>query len=93
MLFFIRYTDKPGAAAIRAANRQAHLDYVIGRYGEATKLAGPTLAADGETMEGSVLILDLPDRAAAEVFVAEDPYTRAGLFESTVIRPFRKAIG
>ena len=30
------------------------------------------------------------NRAAAEAFVADDPYAKAGLFESVTIRPWRK---
>ena len=38
---------------------------------------------------GSLLIVDVEDRAAAEGFAAGDPYAKAGLFESTVIRAYR----
>jgi hypothetical protein len=31
----------------------------------------------------------MPDRAAAETFIMADPYAKAGLFESVVIRPMR----
>ena len=37
-----------------------------------------------------LLILDLPDRAAADAFAAGDPYAKAGLFESVTIHPWRK---
>ena len=33
------------------------------------------------TMNGSLIILDLADRAEADAFVANDPYAKAGLFE------------
>jgi uncharacterized protein YciI len=38
---------------------------------------------------GSLLVVDVADRRAAETFAAGDPYAQAGLFESVVIRPFR----
>lgn len=41
-------------------------------------------------MIGSLLVLDFPDRKAAEVFAANDPYAKAGLFQSVTITPFRK---
>ena len=41
---------------------------------------------------GTMIVIDLPDRAAAEAFAAGDPYAKAGLFESTIIRPFRPGI-
>jgi uncharacterized protein YciI len=38
---------------------------------------------------GSMLVVEAADRAEAEAFAAADPYAKAGLFESVVIRPFR----
>jgi uncharacterized protein YciI len=32
----------------------------------------------------------MPDRAAVDRFLAADPYTKAGLFQSVTVRPFRK---
>ena len=52
--------------------------------------AGAMLDLDGKPC-GSILIIDAPDRAAAEGFAAADPYAKAGLFESTVLRGFRTA--
>ncbi|KIN65779.1 YciL protein [Sulfitobacter noctilucae] len=37
-------------------------------------------------MCGSMLVLDLPDMAAAEAWAAEDPYAKAGLFETVTLR-------
>jgi uncharacterized protein YciI len=89
MLFVIHCIDKPGAAEVRAANRTAHLGYLT-TYDEKVFAAGPTLSEDGETMTGSLLILDFEDRAEAEAFVAGDPYTMAELFESVTIQPWKK---
>ena len=58
--------------------------------------AGPTLTEDGngvgDGMTGSVFIIDFPDRSGADDFCVHDPYQKAGLFESTVIKPFRKVV-
>ena len=43
-------------------------------------------------MIGSLLIIDFPDRAAADSFAAGDPYGRAGLFASVRVSPWRKVI-
>jgi uncharacterized protein YciI len=37
-------------------------------------------------MRGSLLILDVPDRTAAEGWAAGDPYAKAGLFGRVEIR-------
>ena len=38
---------------------------------------------------GSLLMIDVEDAAAAAGFAEADPYAKAGLFESVVIRPYR----
>lgn len=91
MLFAIFCTDKPDAAAIRAATRPAHLDYV-GNVMDQVVLAGPTLSDDGQAMTGSLLIMDFADLAAARDFAANDPYNQAGLFESVIVRPWKQVL-
>jgi uncharacterized protein YciI len=36
--------------------------------------------------------MEFPDRAAAEAFAAGDPYRKAGLFESVIIRRWKKVL-
>ncbi|VBB68939.1 YCII-related domain protein [invertebrate metagenome] len=55
-------------------------------------LLGPLLAADGTGMVGSLIVIDLPDLAAIEIFLAQDPYSQAGLFESVMVHPFRQVL-
>lgn len=90
MLFYIRCVDKPGSQALRQANRDAHLAYIRAHYADRIVAAGPTLTDDLEGMNGSVFLIDLPDRAAAEEMTRNDPYALAGLFESVIIRPFKQ---
>ena len=87
MLFAILCTDKPDSAALRAATRPAHLDY-LKSHADRLVLAGPILDADG-TPRGSLLVVDLADRAAAEALAAGDPYVAAGLFRNTEINAYR----
>jgi uncharacterized protein len=89
MHFHFLCKDKPDSLKIRLDTRTAHLDYLQG-FGKAVVAAGPLLADDGQTMTGSVLILELADRAAAEAFAKNDPYAKAGLFASVTITPWRK---
>lgn len=91
MLFAITCLDKPDSLELRLANRAAHLEYSRGNT-DKMLVGGPLLADDGQTMIGSLLIIDLPDRAAAEALMANDPYTRAGLFDSITIRPYKKVL-
>ena len=82
--------DKPGSLALRVANRDAHLAY-IAQTGVVVQ-AGPFLG-DDEGMIGSLLILDVADRAAAADWGANDPYFKAGLFESVQIHRWKKVVG
>jgi uncharacterized protein YciI len=90
MHFLLLCEDKPGALPVRLANRDAHLAYV--RETGIVRIAGPTLGEDG-AMTGSMLVIEVADRAAAEAFAANDPYAKAGLFQSVAIRPWKWVIG
>ncbi len=90
-LFALLCTDKPGALPVRVANREAHLAYLDADPGR-VKLAGPRLDAAGE-MIGSIIVLEVEDLAAARAFAADDPYAKAGLFDSVLIDGFRAARG
>ncbi|MGI1662209.1 YciI family protein [Palleronia sp. KMU-117] len=90
MLYALIALDKPGALPIRQENRAAHLAYIDATGCVAQ--AGPFLNDAGE-MVGSLIILDLPDMAAAEAWAAGDPYGKAGLFDSVTIRPWKRVIG
>ncbi|MBB2205107.1 YciI family protein [Gluconacetobacter takamatsuzukensis] len=87
MLFAIICTDKPGALETRIATRPQHLAY-LQAYQDRIIEGGPLMGADGRPC-GSMLLIDVEDRATAEGFAASDPYARADVFESVVIRPFR----
>lgn len=79
--------DSAAGPAIRAdrAIMDAHWAYELAN--RHVILAGGSLRADdGITKTGSFLLLDVPDRAAAEAFFAADPATRAGLRGPTTIR-------
>ena len=89
MLYVIFCTDKADHAHIRAATRPDHLDYLAG-HEDRFVAVGPTLTDDGEGMNGSLLVVDFPDREAADDFAANDPYAKAGLFETVVIRPWKQ---
>ena len=87
MLFAIVCTDRPGSLDLRLATRPTHVAYLT-MYAARVVHGGPMLDLDGRPC-GSLLIVDVEDMAAAEGFAASDPYAKAGLFESTVIRGFR----
>lgn len=90
MLVALIATDKPGHLQTRLDTRPDHVAYL--KSSDAVQQAGPVLDAAGE-MAGSLIILDVPDMAAAEDWAANDPYAKAGLFESVVLKPWNRVIG
>jgi uncharacterized protein len=89
MLFTIVCTDRPGSLDRRLATRPTHLAY-LETYQAKLAYAGALIDIDGRPC-GSLLMIDVADRAEAEGFAAGDPYAKADLFESVIIRPFRPA--
>jgi uncharacterized protein YciI len=92
VLFVIHGIDKPGHAAVRAEARQRHLDHVARHAGHVV-VGGPTVDDSGESMNGSVLVVDFPDRASAQAFLDADPYVEAGLFETVTLTRWRQSLG
>jgi uncharacterized protein YciI len=88
MLFVLMCTDKPKSLDLRLASRAAHLAY-LETYASRIIQAGPLLDADGRAA-GSLLIIDVAGPAEAAGFADADPYAKAGLFESVVIRGYRQ---
>jgi uncharacterized protein YciI len=89
MLYAVYATDKPGSQAIRMTHRPAHLAHAK-EWIEHVVMGGPLLGDDHQTMVGSLVIFDLPDRASVDRYLEGDPYVKAGLFESVIVRAYKK---
>jgi uncharacterized protein len=92
MLFIASCVDRPQSLETRLTNRPAHLAYLEG-LGAKVRIGGAMLADDLKTPIGSVLIFETESKAEVERLLAEDPYARAGLFESVTVSPWRQAVG
>lgn len=90
-LYIITCVDKPDSLDLRLATRQAHLDYAK-NWVDRMLVGGPLLSDDGQTMQGSMLILDLDDPVQIDDYLANDPYNQAGLFESVTVRRYKKML-
>jgi uncharacterized protein YciI len=90
-LFVAVCIDKPNSLELRMATREAHFAYVRGKQGM-MKLGGPFLDENGQ-MAGSLIVFEAEDLEAAKAFSAEDPYTKAGLFERVEVRPWKATFG
>ncbi|GAA6160455.1 YciI family protein [Ruegeria sp. HU-ET01832] len=89
MLIALIARDKDGALQTRLDNRADHLAY-IEETGVVAQ-AGPLL--DGDAMIGSLIILEVEDMAAAQSWADNDPYAKAGLFQSVDLIAWKKVIG
>ena len=89
--FVLTCLDKPDALETRMATRPAHGVYVAERM-DIVRLAGPLLDDEGQ-MIGSLIVFECEDKAVVEDFVANDPYTVAGVFASHDIKGFTVARG
>ncbi|WGW04545.1 YciI family protein [Tropicibacter oceani] len=90
MLIALIAHDKKGALQTRKDNRDAHLAYI--KATGVVNQAGPLLDGAGE-MCGSLVILDVADMAAAQDWADNDPYAKAGLFDSVTLTAWKRVIG
>lgn len=91
MHFIVTCLDKEGALEVRKANRDAHLAFAANNAAS-IQIGGPLLNDDGD-MIGSCLICQANDLASLKSMLAEDPYAKAGLFQSIDIKPWKWVIG
>lgn len=89
--FILLCRDKADALPLRIETRPAHLDYIASK-GDAVLIAGPILDDAGDPA-GSMLVINATDGQAAQAFAENDPYAKAGLFESVEIAPYRLVAG
>lgn len=92
MLFLIHGIDKPGVAELREANRKKHSQY-LALFKKNVICAGPTLGEDGATKTGTLIIIEMDDRDAVDSFLDNNPYKKAGIFETLTVQPWRKIEG
>jgi len=89
LLYILYNEDRPDGLAIREATREAHLAY-LDRHKDKVVLGGGLLSEDGATRLGSVFIINVPSRKAAEAFSADEPFRKAGLFQTVKITRMRR---
>jgi uncharacterized protein len=87
MLYALICTDKPNSLAVRRAKRSEHVEY-LRSLGDTLMLADPFTEADGETMNGSLIVIEAASLQAAKDIAAGDPFAKVGLFASVEIRPW-----
>ncbi len=96
MLYAIIATDAPGSLEKRLAVRPSHLERLQSLQNEGRLIiAGPHPAIDSEDpgtagFSGSLIVAEFASLAEAEAWAAADPYQAAGVYQSVIVKPFKK---
>jgi uncharacterized protein YciI len=77
---FLCTGPKTGDGAFFRKHLHAHESY-FASYGESFIFRGPIRSADGADNIGTALLLELPDRAAADKFWNEEPFAKNGGYQ------------
>jgi uncharacterized protein YciI len=95
MLFSIHALDRSGALPTRLANYDAHKAFLsdTSRFGVKIVMSGPLVADDGQTMIGSLFLVEASSRAVVEAFNRADPFAAASIWDRVSITGFVRRQG
>jgi uncharacterized protein YciI len=85
-------TDE-GALERRQKTRPTHLDSIRPLVDAGSVLVGGAILSEAGEMIGSMLLVDFPDRAGVDAWLAGDPYVTDGVWRDVEVHPFRTAVG
>ncbi|WP_404340375.1 YciI family protein [Pseudoalteromonas mariniglutinosa] len=99
MLYMIYSTDVENSLEIRKTARPAHLARLQALQ-EQNRLftAGPLPAIDNDDpaeagFTGSLVIAEFETLEAAREWAANDPYVTAGVYDNSIVKPFKRVFG
>ena len=99
MLYMIYSTDVENSLEARKSARPAHLAR-LQELDDQNRLftAGPLPAIDSEDpaeagFTGSLVVAEFDSLEAAREWAANDPYIAAGVYDNSVVKPFKKVVG
>ena len=99
MLYMIYSTDVENSLEARKSARPAHLAR-LQELDDQNRLftAGPLPAIDSEDpadagFTGSLVVAEFESLEAAREWAANDPYIAAGVYDYSVVKPFKKVFG
>ncbi len=90
MLFAVIFTDRPDSGAIRAANLQAHIEW-LEHHKDVIPAGGSLRHAPDEPPKGGLWIAQAESKAQLEALIKTDPFWMAGLRQSCEILHWSKA--
>lgn len=98
MWYAIIASDHANSLEKRLAARSAHIERLKLLQDEGRLLlAGPFPALDSPDpgtagYDGSLIIAEFSDLAAAQAWAEDDPYVSAGVYANVTVKPFRKTL-
>jgi uncharacterized protein YciI len=81
-------TDGADGSVRRTPLREAHLGY-LNQHRNSIVARGPLLDDSGNQTIGSLIMLDVANKADAEAFWADEPFNRAGVYEWVTMERWR----
>lgn len=90
MQFSLIARDQPGALDKRLAARTEHMEGVRRGKAEGWIIDGGALIDDEGQMCGSSMLLEFPDRAALDAYIASEVYQRTGVWGDVTVLPMRR---
>jgi len=92
MQYFTWGINKPGTTEKRTSLIRTHWDF-IANFDKKLIARGPVLdEGDLSVVIGSIHIVELENLTKAEDFTYNEPFAKAGLFKSIIIKPFKLEI-
>ena len=98
MWYAIISQDVEDSLPLRAKARDAHLERMKALVNEGRLLiAGPHPAVDSEDpgpagFTGSLVVVDFPSLSDAQAWADADPYIEAGVYDSVIVKPFKRVL-
>ena len=98
MLYMIVSEDVNNSLPLRQGARPAHLERLHQLKNEGRLvLAGPNPALDttdpGDAgFSGSLIVAQFASLEAAQAWANEDPYVKAGVYQTVTVKPFKKVL-
>lgn len=98
MYYVIFSEDVPNSLPKRLSVREDHLARLRTLQDESRLLvAGPCPAIDSDNpgeagFTGSVIIAEFESLSIAQAWADEDPYIAAGVYQSVIVKPYKKVL-
>lgn len=90
MQFALIAHDHEDALERRLAARAEHMAGVKRGKEEGWIIDGGALLDEEGNMAGSAMLLDFPDRAALDAYLAQEVYARSNVWDSITVLPMRR---